>query len=264
MKARSFLAIAAALTATYFAVGAYVLRFKLEQQLLPHTNSVQSPPAPILRRYGEPNLGCVLFFPGQHGNLTDYQRDLFPAFTSRGIAVLDVAYPGQDGTSGNPNIDAIQATAQRALDAAHSTCGERKVVVYGRSFGSMVAAYSIINHPQVGLILEAASPSLSSAVQTRLKSRWYLAPLTILPISSLLKHDFSLAQALRGSQPTPTVVFQGTSDAQTPISALQTGTGLEKLHIVAVLNGTHSNTFLLAKDQIVETAVLMLKGSAPN
>jgi len=272
MKARWLFGIAIGLAAVYFSVGAYVLRFRLESVLLPHTSAPASPPAPELqplghngelfvRRYGIPRLGCVLFFPGQHGNLTAYQRDLFPAFAARGIEVLAVAYPGQDGASGIASLTHIQALATEAVSAAGAVCPEHSVVLYGRSLGAMVAAYSAANHRPAGLILEGAAPSLSSAVRRRLSSHWYSLPWMALPVSSLLRQEFSLAKALLATPSTPVVCFQGTADAEAPLGDLQDAPDLGKLRIIVVPGGTHASTYELAKDRIVETVMSMLRHS---
>ena len=255
----------------YFSVGIYVLRFRLDSLVLPHTDASTSSFAPILRRiggrngsllirrYGVPRVGCVLFFPGQHGNIPGYEANLFPAFTAQGIAVLAVAYPGQDGAPGVSNLDQVQALAAQAVTIASDTCGKDRVVVYGRSLGSMVAAFSVKNHSPSGLILEGAAPSLSSAIRSRLASHWYLAPMTILPISKLLAHDFALAEALPRISSTPVVVFQGTEDSETPLSTLRANTRLLRLLIIAVPGATHSTTYRLVERQIVETSVSMLR-----
>lgn len=270
MKVRWLFGIAIGLAAAYFSVGAYVLRFRLESVLLSPTSAPASPPAPELqplghsgelfvRRYGVPRLGCVLFFPGQHGNLPAYQRDLFPAFAARGIEVLAVAYPGQDGASGTASLTHFQSLATEAVAAASAVCPEHSVVLYGRSLGAMVAAYSAANHRPAGLILEGAAPSLSSAVRMRLSSHWYSVAWAALPVPSLLRQEFSLAQALSAIPSIPVVLFQGTADTETPPRALQNARGLGKLHIIMVSDGTHTSTYELARDQIVETAVSMLR-----
>ena len=111
----------------------------------------------------------------------------------------------------------------------------------------------------VDRILEGAAPSLSVAVRRRLASHGYSAAWAALPVASLLGHDFALARALSAATPTPGVVFQGSADAETPLEALRAAPGLGRVRIVVVPEGTHSNTYELAKDRIVATAVAMLR-----
>ena len=270
MKVRWLLGIATGLAAMYFGIGAYVLHFRLESLLLPHTVAPNSPASPTLqsigqngkllvRRYGEARLGCVMFFPGQHGNLQSYENSLFPSFTAQGIAVLAVAYPGQDGALGAADFLSLESLYTQAFSAATAACQGRPVVLYGRSFGAMVASYSAANHQAAGLILESAAPSLSTAVRVRLASHWYSAPLIALPISALLPRKFSLAQALSRIQSTPTVCFQGSADRETPLLSLQNDPSLNGLRIFVVSGGTHADTYVVAESKIVEQAVSMLR-----
>lgn len=267
-KVRWFLGIACGLVALYFGIGACVLHFGLESLLLPRT-AARASLAPLraldhggelwVRRYGKARLGCVMFFPGRHGNLPGYERSLFPAFTARGIAVLAVAYPGQDGAPGAPRLSHLEGIYEHAFPAASMACRGHPVVLYGRSLGAMVASYSAADHRPAGLILEGAAPSLSSAVKAHLASHWYSAPWAALPVPLLLPRDFSLAQALSPGRTTPVVCFQGAADAETPLSALQGEPGLEGLHIVVVPGGTHASTYAVAENRIVEEAVSMLR-----
>lgn len=226
MRIRTLVLTVAALVLLYFAVGAYLLRFALEPLVLPHVAASAHTSAPLflrisgddgnamlVRRYGTPRVGCVVFFPGRHGLISAYEKNLFPAFSAEGIAVLAVAYPGQNGAPGTPHLPEILALAAQVAASAQATCPGHRVAVYGHSLGSMVAAYAAGRSHPTGLILESAAPSFSSAIRLRLNSRWYLAPLALLPVSRLLTHDYSLAEALSSTRDVPAVVFQGMADS---------------------------------------------------
>lgn len=269
MRLRTLFAAGALLVTIYFGIGAYLLRYRLAPFVLPHTETPTAAPALrsldgradafLIRRYGEPREGCVLFFPGQHGELRAYETGLFHAFTERGIAVLAVAYPGQDGAPGAPDLKRLQTRGMQTLAAAKAVCGEHRVVLYGRSLGSGVAAYSAAGQGSAGLMLEATAPSLASVIRMRLKKHWFLAPWAVLPMSTLLAGDYSLNEALAQTQLASVVDYQGMADDETPLSALRAAPGLGKLHVVEVFSGTHSTTYRLAEGQMVETARSMLR-----
>jgi alpha-beta hydrolase superfamily lysophospholipase len=272
MRTRTLLLTGAAFVFLYFVAGAYVLRFALEPLVLPHVavSEHTNPPlllrisgddgnAVLVRRYGTPKVGCVVFFPGQHGLISAYEKNLFPAFSAQGVAVLTVAYPGQNGAPGTSHLREILALAAQIVASAQATCPEHRIVVYGRSLGSMVAAYAAERSPPTGLILESAAPSFSSAIRLRLKSRWYLAPLALLPVSKLIAHDYSLAEALSSELNVPTVVFQGAADNETPLSALWAAGAPGNLRIVVVPGGSHSTTYMMARDRIVQVTLSMLR-----
>jgi len=272
MRIRTLLLTVAAFVCLYFVAGVCLLRFALEPLVLPHVAPSAQTTAPLflqisdddgnamlVRRYGTPTVGCVVFFPGKHGILAKYKKSLFPAFTAQGIAVLAVAYPGQNGAAGAHHLSEIMPLAAKVAAAAQAACPGHQVVLYGRSLGSMVAAYAAARSHPTGLILESAAPSFSSAVRLRLKARWYLAPLALLPISKLLPHDYSLAEALSSTLGMPTVVFEGTADRDTPLAALRAAGVPGNLQLVVVPGGAHSTTYLLAREEIIQAALSMLR-----
>ena len=129
----------------------------------------------------------------------------------------------------------------------------------------MVAAYSIVDKKVAGLILESTAPSLSAALTTRLHSRWYLKPLLALPVRQLLHHDYSLAEALASQVSLPVVIFQGTADQQTPIELLHfKGDNPARIELIAVVGGTHSNTYLIANKAIIATMKRLLRRDKPG
>ena len=272
VKLRALLITVATFVLVYFAAGACLLRFALEPLVLPHVASSTRATAPLflrisgadgnamlVRRHATPTVGCVVFFPGQHGLISAYEKHLFPGFSAQGIAVLAVAYPGQNGASGTPHLPEIVALATQVVASAQATCPGHRVVVYGRSLGSMVAAYVAARSHPAGLILESAAPSVSSAIRVRLNSRWYLAPMALLPVSGLLAHDYSLAEALSNMRDVPAVVFQGAEDSRTPLAALRAAGVPDNLRLVVVAGGTHSNTDLLARERMMRMALSMLR-----
>jgi pimeloyl-ACP methyl ester carboxylesterase len=272
MRIRTLLLTVAAFVSLYFLAGAFLLRFGLEPLVLPHVAPSAHMRAPLflrisgddgnamlVRRYGTPKVGCVVFFPGQHGLISSYEENLFPAFSAQGIAVLAVAYPVQNGALGTPHLSEFMSLAAQVVASAQATCPGHRVVVYGRSLGSMVAAYAATKSHPIGLILESAAPSFSSAIRLRLNARWYLAPLALLPVSRLLPHNYSLAEALSRTLDVPAVVFQGTADSETPLTDLRVAGVPSNLRLVVVPGGTHSTTDLLARDRIIQTTLSMLR-----
>jgi alpha-beta hydrolase superfamily lysophospholipase len=273
MRIRTLSLTAGAFVLLYFIAGACFLRFGLESLVLPSVapSAYSSSSLPLrissddgntvlIQRYGTPKEGCVVFFPGQHGLISAYEKNLFPAFYAEGIAVFAVAYPGQNGAPGKPrHLSEIMTLASQAAASVQAACAGHRVVLYGRSLGSMVAAYAAVRSHPAGLILESAAPSFSSAIRLRLNARWYLAPLALLPVSRLLAHDYSLQEALSGTSDMPALVFQGTADSETPLSALQTNGMPGNLRLVVVSGGAHSTTYLLGRDRIAQATLSMLR-----
>lgn len=251
---RRLLGIALIASALYVAAGVLILRFAVESALLPSTpNFIGPPPSSVhsvtteggsellIRRYGKPLLGCVVLFPGQHGYAAKYD---VRAYTEAGVEVLLLGYPGQDGASGSASLEELEQLASRAIKSAQESCPEGRTVIVGVSLGSMLAAYAAHNSQIAGLILVSTAPSLSAAIRTRLGSKWYSAPLVVLPVSRILPRDYSLAEALASLPDVSVDIFQGAEDVQTPLSNLE---GVRqypsRIALTIVPGGTHSTTF---------------------
>ena len=261
-----------AFAAFYFAAAAYVLHFEISRLLFPAVILVGSSSAEettriigqsgnelLVRRYGTARAGCVLFFPGQHGDSARYERTLFPGYVAEGLAVFALAYPGQDGAAGRTELDELQSLIAKAIGVANQTCAPGSTVFVGRSLGAMLAAYAADSTQPAGLVLESTAASLSLAIQMHLQSRWYLLPLAQLPVPVLLTHDYSLTEALSATSNLPITVFQA-ADEQTPIEFLRTtGTLPANTRLVAVTSGTHSDTHILALKPQIETILHMLR-----
>jgi acetyl esterase/lipase len=263
IKASMSFAIAiVAVLGLYNASAAYVLRFHLDSVLFPRVVGSTGSIGPviahltdasgselILHRYSEPRTGCAIFFPGQHGELSSYQQTLFRKLADAGVAVFAVDYPGQDGAAGSPNIPKLLDLSRRAVLLVTQQCTQRRTVIVGRSLGSMVAVYAAEGVKPAAIVLDSAAPSLSAAITTRIRSSWYLYPLTLLPVHALLAHDYSLAEALAHTQDTRVVVFQGTADRRTPIRDLeQIGALPANVRLVPISRATHADMYQLALD----------------
>lgn len=257
----------------YYGGAAYLLRFHLDSVLFPHVarpSDQRDPAATQLRDasgnelalhlYGHDRVGCVIFFPGQHGELPGYQMTLFPSLAAAGVAVFAAAYPGQDGAPGSANLDEVAELSHRAVLFVIQKCERRRTVILGRSLGSMVAVYAAQDVSPAGVVLDSAAPSLSCAIATRIQSRWYLRPLALLPVRKLLRHDYSLSNALMQSPNVPVVVFQGKADRQTPIRDLQGDILPPNVRLVPVPRAVHANTYRLALNSYVGTVVDLIRG----
>lgn len=274
VKMRLFIGMTCCVAACSLSIGtvAYVLRFEIDGMLFPRTINADTGAAEtfrvygtgqnelMVRRYGSSQYGCVVFFPGQHGNEPKYERTLFPFYLAEGISVFAVAYPGQDGASGRGTTDEVRSLVQQALLIVARTCSVEKTVLVGRSLGSMIAAYASRDTAVAGLVLEGASPTLSAAIRMHLRSKSWLAPLSQLPISSLLSTDYSLGDALSHRPNVPVIVIQGDQDILAPIAALKENGALPAdAHFIEVHGGTHSNAYIVAPRAHVESVLEILR-----
>jgi pimeloyl-ACP methyl ester carboxylesterase len=270
----SVLVVAALGCATF----ACLIRYRLDRLLFPEISgfstaaivaTISAEPTisnrMLVRAYGTGRLGCVVFFPGQHGGVATYERTLFPLLVAQGVRVFAASYPGQDGAPGRASIAQVNILASKAVALVTSHCGSEHTIVLGRSLGTKVAAYSTGHNHVAGLILVSAAPSLSSAIDVYVRSHWYLYPFRMLRARSLLRGDYSLAQALKSSAAVPVLLFQGTQDHKTPLEPLRSEFPLPRwARIIAVPGGTHQDTYIVASGAIMAAVKSFLHRNKPN
>jgi hypothetical protein len=252
------------------AVTSYALHFELDRILFPSTPNFKGPVAHatlsyksasgnelLARRYGTAKVGCVVFFPGQHGANASYD---FANHVAAGLAVYFLAYPGQDGAAGRTQLREILDLIGEAVTNASNECSLRRTVFVGASLGSMLAVYASRTVKPAGLVLSSTAPSLSAAIRVRLRSHWISAPLSWLPLSSIVTHDYSLAEGLAGWPDARVVIFQGTDDGKTPIGLLQnSGVIPVGVRLLSIPGGTHSTTFALSQDAQLSSALELIR-----
>jgi hypothetical protein len=259
---------------TYFSIGAYVLIEHIPLYLFPSVELKSEKTEELnkfsfhdlsnnellVREYGQSDTQCLIFLPGQHAGINHYEKEMFSMFLRNGFKVFSISYPGQDGARGQVvTIYSLTSLISKAIQAISLTCPANYPIVYGRSLGATVAAFSVSNVNVSGLILEGASPSLSIAISNHLKSKWYLRPLALLPISMLLPNNYVLGEALNTLNDTPVVIFQGDSDIKTPLNQLQKSWNYHhNITLRVVKNSDHSNVYIKAKNDIITVATSMV------
>ena len=266
-----------AFVASYYALGAWIIHCDIDRFLLPHVALAAKTSEDasfrigttneeiLVRRYGKAEKGCIIFFPGQHAGVPKYERYLYPKFKEAGLEVFSLSYPGQEGASGTTSIPELLILIGKVIARVEKSCSMRRTVFVGRSLGSMLAISSVSNAKPAGVVLEGAAPSLSQAAKVYLNNKWYLKPFSLLPIKSLLRHDYSLAEAFKKLGYVPVVIFQGTADTTTPLSLLQKEVSFPAgVRLRAIEGGTHSDTYRIAMDEYVETVVEMASGKLPS
>jgi len=105
----------------------------------------------------------VIFWHGNGGNLSLW-LDVIAGLHHQGFAVFAVEYRGYGSCSGRPTEQGIYRDADAALDdfwARRRTAG-RPMIYWGRSLGSVVAAYAASTRRPDALVLESPFPSKMS------------------------------------------------------------------------------------------------------
>jgi alpha-beta hydrolase superfamily lysophospholipase len=114
----------------------------------------------------ESRRGTIFYLHGNRGNLEQCRWAIEPLLDA-GYDVWAMDYRGFGESTGRPSESALLADAQMVYKRIREETDERKMIVWGRSFGSGIAAYlASINSPKA-VVLETPYWSLPDAGRHR-------------------------------------------------------------------------------------------------
>lgn len=105
--------------------------------------------------------GVVLFCHGNAGNIS-HRLDSIRIFHDLGLSVLIFDYRGYGRSEGSPTEEGTYLDAESAWEYLVNVKGVRpeKIILFGRSLGSAVAAELALRHPAAGIIIESGFKSI--------------------------------------------------------------------------------------------------------
>jgi len=196
---KTVLLVIAGLTAGYFLLIAYVYA-KQRDLLYSPTREVEATPHDIGLDYQDLTLltkdglkisawyipvgtarGFLLFCHGNAGNIS-HRLDSIRVFHSLGLSVLIFDYRGYGKSAGSPNEEGTYRDAETAWDYLANVihASPEKIVLFGRSLGSSVAAELALRKQAGTLIMESGFTSVPDLgrkffphVPVRLISRYH-------------------------------------------------------------------------------------------
>ena len=216
----------------------------------------------LIRQYG-PSLNgrCAIFFPGQHGGVLRYEKEIFGNLTNNGVTVLSLSYPGYEGAYGSADYSSILETSKLAFAKIEeqTSCKIKSSVFVGRSLGASVALEVAKYIRPKGIVLDSLALSLAESVRGKLKNSVITAPLNLLPIEKLISFNVSSKDALVDLSNIRIIVFQGRADKVTPLQDIEP---LLKSYDNVTLNiidtASHKNTYVLAGDKYINAILELL------
>ncbi|MDI6744418.1 MAG: alpha/beta hydrolase [Thermodesulfovibrionales bacterium] len=105
--------------------------------------------------------GVLLFCHGNAGNIS-HRLDSIRIFHALGLSVLIFDYRGYGKSEGFPTEEGTYLDAESVWEYLVSVKGARpeKIILFGRSMGSSVAAELALRHPAAGIIIESGFKSI--------------------------------------------------------------------------------------------------------
>jgi fermentation-respiration switch protein FrsA (DUF1100 family) len=148
---------------------------------------------------------AVLYLHGNGGHLSMWMPVL-AAVHQRGFSILAFDYRGYGLSTGHPTEQGLYRDVESALAHLVDRAGAgQPIVFWGRSLGTVVAAYAASLRQPDGLILESGFPDARSVLAG--------SPLWVLSFVS--SYRFPAARWLAGAR-CPTLVIHGTADSVIP------------------------------------------------
>lgn len=154
--------------------------------------------------------GQVIYFHGNGGNLSLW-LDVFVDIHGRGFSVLAVDYRGYGASTGSPTEKGLylDAEATTRYFAEHLHRDNLPTIYWGRSLGSVVAAYAASRRTPDALILESPFPDVRTLFAGN--------PLMV-GLSLFATYRFAASEHLAGYRG-PLLVIHGDADTVIPFEA---------------------------------------------
>lgn len=192
---------------------------------------------------GEP-VGAVLVLHGNAGTRAA-RAPLATALARRGLTTMLLDYRGYGGNPGRPSQDGLLADARAGLDAlrGHSGFSLDRIVLFGESLGSGVAAGLAAERPVGGLVLRSPFPSLVEVGRIHYP---------LLPVGLLLRDRYPVSAWL-AEYDGPTVVVVGQRDDLIPpdLSLQVTDAAAGPVRTITVDGAGHNSRALLDGDELL-------------
>ena len=189
-------------------------------------NMVKFLPADSVRK------GVVIYFHGNKGNISRYAK-FAENFTKHGYEVWMEDYPGFGKSVGARNENLLYQEAAKIYTMAAAKYNANQIIIFGKSFGTGIAAQlaSVKNCRQ--LILETPYYSITDLFKC-------YAP--IYPISGMVNYSIPSNEFLQKVK-VPITIFHGTDDGVIPYRcAAKLKAFLKPVdEFITIENGTHHN-----------------------
>jgi alpha-beta hydrolase superfamily lysophospholipase len=175
--------------------------------------------------------GIVLYFHGNRGNINRYAKYAVN-FTSNGYETWMIDYPGYGKSTGVRSEANIYEDAASFYKMALSRVPAEKIILYGKSLGSGVAAQLAANRDCKRLILETPYYSMNAVA-----SHYCF----MYPVSLMSKFEFATYRHLEYIK-APITIFHGTGDQVIPYkNAKRLVKRKPNTELITIKKGAHNN-----------------------
>lgn len=192
----------------------------------------------------EAERGVLLFLHGNAGNIS-HRMDSIRIFHELGLSVLILDYRGYGQSDGKPDEQGTYLDAHAAWDWLTTQRGIEadRILVFGRSLGSAVAAELATHVRPAAVILESAFTSLPDLVAGIMP--W-------LPVRLLLRFDYNTLERAPLIE-SPVLIVHSRDDELVPFAhGEQVFAALTSRRHFLAIRGGHNDGFLRSRGDYVE------------
>ncbi len=182
--------------------------------------------------------GTLLFFHGNAGNIS-HRLDSLKIFHDLGLSVLIIDYRGYGSSQGEISEHGTYLDAEAAWNylTEIKNIPSQKIVVFGRSLGAAIAAYSAVRHAPGDLILESACTSVPD-----MAAKLY----PVFPVRLLSRFQYNTKKSLL-SVNCPVLIIHSPGDEIIPFeNGLQLYRSAREPRRILEIRGGHNEGFLLS------------------
>ena len=178
--------------------------------------------------------GIVLYFHGNRQNINRYAKHA-TQFTKNGYEVWMMDYPGFGKSTGDRSEKVLYEDALLVYNMAMKVEPLERIVIYGKSLGTGIAAQLASKRECRNLMLETPYYSMDAL------GRHYFFIFPVMPMS---KYTLPTYEYLELTKAKSITIFHGTRDGVIPykharrLAAINAGTSL-----ITVIGGRHNNLF---------------------
>jgi alpha-beta hydrolase superfamily lysophospholipase len=176
--------------------------------------------------------GIVLYFHGNRKNISWYSKCV-RNFTKNNYEVWMMDYPGFGKSKGTFSEQKLNDYALQVYRMARRRFTPQRIIIYGKSFGTCIAAELAAMRDCKYLILETPYYSMSSLIS-------HFVP--IYPVNEMLHYQFPTNEYLLQVR-APVIIFQGNDDGIVPYSNASRLKAVLKPtdEFVTIDHGSHNN-----------------------
>jgi len=178
--------------------------------------------------------GVILYFHGNKKNISWYSK-YTPYFTKQGYEVWMIDYPGFGKSTGKFSEKTLYEWAGHLYRFANTRFSADRIIIYGKSMGTGIAAQLASKQPCKRLILETPYYDFPSVVNRYMP---------VYPVYSMLHYEMPTHRFIQRVR-APVTIFQGTKDC---VITHRNASRLKKFlkqgdEFVTIKGGSHNNLF---------------------